>query len=283
VRLTTLPPQPDVVVRRLGIDYHLERVPSRQFAKTPVQTGRFNEAVRRVIRLERYFPNGWAGLLAAGIGPAAYYGTDHIRMAPPVAQSLQHKAVASGQVRPFGTPAEVALLAHPVTYDPGHKTAAQPILRSAREVWVSDHRQAIHPDSLTAPELTQAQRIFARHAPDELPQGPLAAIAGALAALEWTAVVPVCLGPPDAPLALNITVGSPTMLAHCVRVRYEELRLARICDRMNDRPCPIPFDSFHWPLLEHFLLSKRTPVSSKSAMFQDCPPARARPRHSTHG
>jgi hypothetical protein len=68
VRLTTLPVQPEVVVRRLGIDYHLEPIPSRRVDKTPVQSGRFKEAVKRVIRLRRYFPNGSAGLFAAGIG-----------------------------------------------------------------------------------------------------------------------------------------------------------------------------------------------------------------------
>jgi len=198
-QLTELPVHAAASVRRLGIDYHLEPTPSRRVAKTPVQSGRFKEAVKRVLRLRRFFPNGSAGLFAAGVGPVAYYGTDHIHMAPPLVQSLQKKAVASGQVRPFGTPAEFALLAHPVTYDPGYKVSAQQILRWAREVWMSDHPQDIHPDRLTSRELTQAQRIFSRHGPEELPQGPLAAIAGALAALQWTAVVPQCLGPPDAP------------------------------------------------------------------------------------
>jgi hypothetical protein len=267
VQLTDLPVQPDTVVRRLGIDYHLEPAPSRRVAKTPVQTGRFKEAVRRVVRLRRFFPNGSAGLFAAGVGPVAYYGTDHIRMAPPLVQSLQKKAVASGQVRPFGTPAEFALLAHPTTYDPGYKITAQPILRWAREVWMSDHPATIHPDRLTAVELTQAQRMFSQRPPDELPQGPLAAIAGSLEALCWTAVIPSCMGPPDNPTALNMTVGSPTMLAHFVRCRYEELRFGRLKDRMDSRACPVPFDRIHWPLLGRFLRSKKTPVSSKSALL----------------
>jgi hypothetical protein len=145
VRLTTRTVQPEGDVRRLGIDYHLEPAPSRRVARTPVQAGRFREVVKRVIRLRRFFPNGSAGLFAAGIGPVAYYGSDHAHMAPPLVQSLQRKAVSSGQVRPFGTPAEFALLAHPVTYDPGYKTVAQPILRWAREVWMSDHPQAFVP------------------------------------------------------------------------------------------------------------------------------------------
>jgi hypothetical protein len=65
-------------------------------------------------------------------------------MTPPLVQRLQTKAVASGQVRPFGAPAEVALIAHPITYDPGFKVVAQPILRWAREVWMHDHTCAVH-------------------------------------------------------------------------------------------------------------------------------------------
>jgi hypothetical protein len=48
----------------------------------------------------------------------ADYGHDHIRLVLFVIRAMQEKAVTAGNIRPFGTPASVTLLAYPVSYDP---------------------------------------------------------------------------------------------------------------------------------------------------------------------
>jgi hypothetical protein len=130
----------------------------------------------------------------------AHYGCEHIRMAPHLVQALQRSAVRCGTVRPFGTPALVTLLAYPTGYDPGYKVVAQPLLRWARELWLQAHPTA-HTDRLTPAELRAAQRLFSHTPVAELPQGPLAAIAGALDLLQWTSVLPESVGPRDCPRA----------------------------------------------------------------------------------
>jgi hypothetical protein len=129
VELASLPVQAATAVRRLGVDYHLEHTASRRSNYTPVQASRFKEAVKRAMRLKRFFPNGAPGLYAAGISPVVEYGSDYIRSSPALVQALQRKVVACGRIRPFGTPAKVTLLAYPTSYDPGYRAIVQPIFR----------------------------------------------------------------------------------------------------------------------------------------------------------
>jgi hypothetical protein len=134
-------------------------------------------------------------------------------------------------------------------------------------VWLHDHQIDSHPDRLTSSELLGAQRLFSCTPPADLPQGPLAALSGALQTLQWAAVVPAALGPLESPTSLNLTVGSPTMLAPFIRTRYEELRPDRIRFRMEARACPEDFECNHWPLLGWYLRSKKTPASSKASLL----------------
>jgi hypothetical protein len=255
------------VVRRLGVDYHLEARPTKASNKTPVNNSRFREAAQRVIRLRRHFPNGSPGLFAAGINPVADYGHDHIRSAPAAIKAMQKKAVTAGNIRPFGTPASITLLAYPVSYDPGFRAVAQPIMRWAREVWMQDHPTDTHPDRLSPEELRQAQRLLVQPDREALPQGPLAAVAEALRTLQWTMALPHACGPVDNPLQYDMTIGSPSMLAHFIRRRYETVRLEHVASTLNGRPTPLPSADIHWPLVTRFLRSSKIPTSSKAALL----------------
>jgi hypothetical protein len=157
------------------------------------------------------------------------------------------------------------MLLYPTYSDPLFWAIFQPLHRWAREVWLVSHPGPAHSDALTAEELTAAAHRILMHEPMPLPQGPLLATYSALDFLKWN-LAPPC-GITDANgNSLDLSHGSPSLLTHYVRVRFQEIQESCLESRLALRPNSA-VQSPHWPLVRRFLDSKRPNKKQKASLL----------------
>jgi hypothetical protein len=260
--------QPAQSVRRLGIDYTLASVgdgaPHRK-RHTATRWHRLVTALRNARNMPALFPAGAPGIFVCGILPAALYGAEHYAPDPKQITQLRAAAVKAWGPQPWGVPHELAMMLYPTTHDPLYIAVLQPIYRWAREVWLSSHPDPAHSDVLTAAELTAAAHRLLQHDRIPLPQGPLLALHSSLFFLKWR------LAPPYGLLdennqSLDLSHGSPALLKHYVRNRFQRIQEACLEARFALRPNGA-VQQPHWPLVRRFLGSKRATKKQKTSLL----------------
>ena len=133
-------------VRRLGVDYTLAAVATKKGDAMPIYKKRIRGVAAKVRRLRAIAPEGAPRLFSAGIIPSALYGAEHFAVPAKDIAMLQKQAVRCSNVRPFGVPTTLGLLAIHTDNDPSFRARSAPLLRWAREIWLAtDPRQKTTP------------------------------------------------------------------------------------------------------------------------------------------
>ena len=109
-------------VKRLGVDYKARFNQARKRFKVLAE-------FRKVCPLPRVY--------YAGVLPAALYGIELYEPDPRMMSSLVNGAVAASGIRPIGVTRRLAIVTASTTSHPWYKAVSGPILKYAREVWLS--------------------------------------------------------------------------------------------------------------------------------------------------
>jgi hypothetical protein len=263
-----MPTQAAHSVRRLGIDYSLASVGGRdQNHRKHNQTRwhRLVAALRNARKLPHLFPAGAPGIFVCGILPAALYGAEHYAPDPKHLNQLRTAAIKAWGPHPWGVPNDLAILLYPTLHDPLFVAVFQPIFRWAREVWLSSHPDPAHSDVLSAAELTAAAHRILQHDRIPLPQGPLLAMHSSLHFLKWRLAPPYGLADENGN-PLDLSHGSPALLRHYVRNRFQAIQERCLEERFALRPNGA-VQTPHWPFIRRFLASKRPNKRQKTSLL----------------
>ena len=162
--------------------------------------------------------------------PGSLYGAEHLDIPNSALNTLRRQLASTLGSKPMGVNTLIKLLPTETVNDPYFKAKSAPILRWAREVWLSlgPPSKYRHSDVLSGLELHRIANILKKTQPGDLPQGPLRALGSALKWFGWTmdqAFLIKC----HKGLTLDLTAGSPAML----RFYLIEAAASKINDELN--------------------------------------------------
>ena len=180
---------------------------------------------------------------------------------------LQKQAVRCSNVRPFGVPTTLGLVAIHTDNDPSFRARSAPLLRWAREIWLATDPHKRRPrDTLKYHEMHEAHAKIAGDS--VLPQGPAKAIRASLEWFGWKM--------PMAHIFINnkgdeldMERGSPAMLKHYMRIDHEDLA-NKDCDKcIHLRGTPLNEDEkLDWYLIRKILRKKKRSAKIKSTLLE---------------
>jgi hypothetical protein len=164
-------------VRRLGCDFALNDKSGHPHL---VHQNRIRQTRRRLTHMAKRFRKHKPRLIyQAGVQPAATFGADVHGLSAEAVQVLLKGARQVSTVQPMGVPTTMILYAWQTASRPDFVAATAPIVRYAREIWMSagpGHLYA-HGDELTAVEI---RKVFGRFQTSALMQIPIPGIMGHL-------------------------------------------------------------------------------------------------------
>jgi ribonuclease HI len=256
-------------VRRLGMDYS---VSSRGRGKMTVRKNRFQKLKARMKIVKRLRKTAPAPLLFfAGVQPAVLFGIEFYQPHPKHITALTTAAAATLSSRPIGVPKHVCLLTVSASSHPRFKCISAPILRFAREVWVSTRMpEDLRPgDILTPQEVVGVWWAAKGMAPPfgKFPQGPIRALAAALCHIGWGFPAPTTMVTASG-IVLDLTAGTPAMLNKNVLEDYKSLVDCQVSYHLKNREVVHENFDIDWFSIRKFLLHKAPTSRDKSCFLQ---------------
>ncbi len=260
---------PGTTVRRLGVDYQLHskaKLPSKQQGRLPVHKARLKNGALRSNRLKKFARNGSSRLYIGGVMPATLYGVEHFQPAFVDVLKMRKQAAACGPIRPMGVPAAIRLMAYDATHDPLFTVISAPLVRWAREIWLLSSHHSTPDDVLDGLTMHKAAQAIAGTKVDELPQGPLRAMASALNVLGWNLEQAHIIKTNGQ--TIDLTCHSPAMLKFYIKRAYDCVREKEATDKIVSRG-NWPHDSPPaWSTIRRFLRSTKVGKDHKEAILQ---------------
>ena len=153
-----------------------------------------------------------------------------------------------------------------MSHDPLFIVTCAPLVRWAREIWLLSSHHSTPDDVLDGLTMHKAAQLISCTKVEDLPQGPIRAVASALHHLGWSLDQAHIINMRDH--TLDLTSQSPAMLKHYIRRAYDILRDKEATDKILNKgnwPHETPPA---WGTIRRFLRSRKIVKDNKEAILQ---------------
>ena len=237
-----------------------------------VRKTRFQKLKQRMKIIKRLRKTAPAPLLFfAGVQPGVLFGIEFYQPHPKQITALTTAAAATLASRPIGVPKHMCLLTVSASSHPLYKCISAPILRYAREVWLSTRWPAdLMPKDVLKPQELVGMWWAAKHMAPPFTkevQGPIRALAAALCHIGWQHSSPTVMITATGTV-LDLTAGSPAMLKKYIIDDYKKLVDDKIMEHLLSREVFHPLHVMDWYTIRKFLLHRVPTSRDKSSLLQ---------------
>ena len=235
-------------VKRLGYDYQL----GSRMGRTPtVALQRIGKGRGRCLRFRSLLGRKklcYSPIFTAGVLPAALFGAETLPLPGKVLKRLRNDGLRAAGVRFAGADTDVLSMCINPKACPEFKAAAAPILRWAREWWMTGQDMKHKPkDCLTVIEMVKAHEAGKDYGFENnykyWPKDPIAAVRNALRSFEWTwpnAVTFVDRRGAE----MHMSFGTPAMLEGFLARDFKDCLDQKVAMRRSEAGQRVSFETF---------------------------------------
>ncbi len=222
-------------IRRLGVDHWLGK---KKGGSLGIRKGRFKsggQRMGRLLSLRKKAGVSGSKVFTMGVVPHVLYGNELVRPSLSERSKMKGWAARASGVHPIGVPSDMVLLGTSGA-NPEFRMLAEPIIRWSKEAWMRSLGQ-LPEDGISAKEISSvwvAVSGLINTGRWKQWQGPLAALAGALAWFGWGYTGVTCLDNGEG-LAIDMCWATPMAVEKQLRARYDEKVADKLASGLRER------------------------------------------------